>query len=80
MSNNAITLGDLNGHVAMLEVACRKCDRRGRYRIAGLIERHSAAANLPDLRNVFAGDCPRINSVSIYDRCGVHYPHLPGLG
>ena len=77
MSSGAITLGDLRGHVAILYVACRKCERRGRYALAGLLDRHGADAKLPDLRAVYAGDCSRVKSVAIYDGCGVHYPRLP---
>jgi hypothetical protein len=29
MRGDAITLGDLAGKIVMLEVACRRCERRG---------------------------------------------------
>ena len=35
---------------------------------------------MPALRPILADDCPpTARSVSIYDRCGVHFPQLPGL-
>ena len=72
MSNSsAITLGDLRGHVAMLDVACRKCGRFGRYRVAGLAAQHGADTKLPDLRERLAADCPRMKSGSLSDQCGV---------
>jgi hypothetical protein len=81
MSNSgAITLGDLRGQFAMLDVACRKCARHGRYKVAGLIAHHGADANLPDLREVLAADCPRMKSGSLSDQCGVYYPRLPERG
>jgi hypothetical protein len=64
----------------MLEVACSRCERRGRLNVARLIERHGAAARLPDLRGILAADCPRSSAVSIHERCGVHYPQLVATG
>jgi hypothetical protein len=29
MRGDAVTLGDLAGKITMLEVACRRCERRG---------------------------------------------------
>jgi len=48
--------------------------------MARLIEQYGAGKGLPDLRTILAGDCPRAGSVSINDRCGVHYPQLIHLG
>jgi hypothetical protein len=62
----------------MLEVACRRCDRRGRLSLARLIAEHGHAG-LPDLRILLAADCPHIRSAAIYNRCGVYFPQLPGL-
>jgi len=75
-SSGAVTLGELAGRLPMLEVACSRCERRGRLSVAKLIERHGADARLPDLREILAGDCPRANAVSVHERCGVHYPQL----
>jgi hypothetical protein len=55
----AYTLADVAARAAMLEVACRKCDRRGRLNVAGLIQEHGADAKLPDLKDALAGGCPR---------------------
>ena len=63
----------------MLEVACRRCDRRGRLRLARLIAEHGVKMDLPTLRQKLAGDCPHARSVSIYDKCQVHFPQLPRL-
>ena len=30
MNSGAVTLGDIAGKIAMLEVACDRCERRGR--------------------------------------------------
>lgn len=74
--SGSTTLGDVEKQLAMLEFACRKCERFGRYRIARLIEQHGRDMNLPTLREIIAADCPKQQAVSIYDRCGVYYPQL----
>jgi len=63
----------------MLEVACSRCERRGRLSLAKLVEQHGTTARLTDLRATIAGDCPHVGATSIHDRCGVHYPQLPAL-
>jgi hypothetical protein len=75
-SSGAVTLGEIAGSLPMLEVACSRCERRGRLNVAKLIERHGADARLPDLREILAGDCPRASAVAVHERCGVHYPQL----
>jgi hypothetical protein len=77
--NSSITLRDLRGKLTMLEVACRRCERRGRLNLERLIVEHGVDAALPELGSILAGDCPRQRSVGSYDRCGVHFPQLPGL-
>jgi hypothetical protein len=45
MSNSgAVTLGDITGKLQMLDVACSRCERRGRLSVTKLIERHGAGA------------------------------------
>jgi hypothetical protein len=78
-NSGAVTLGDIADRLAMLDVACSKCDRRGRLSVAKLIAEHGSDMRLPDLRERLAGDCPRVRSASVVDRCGVHYPQLVEL-
>ena len=77
--SGSITLGDIAPQLTMLEIACQKCERYGRLSIARLIDEHGPDMTLPELRGVIAGDCPKQRSISIDDRCGVHYPQLGGL-
>jgi len=81
MSNSgAVTLGEIASRLLMLEVACSRCERRGRLSVARLIEQHGADAKLPELRAVLAGDCPRRGATAaVYERCAVHYPELATL-
>ena len=72
--HGAVTLGDIAGRITMLEVACSRCERRGRYRVARLIEQHGADRGLPELCTILAADCPRMIAAEARDPCGVYFP------
>jgi hypothetical protein len=78
MANGVITLAEMRAKgMTMLEVACRRCERRGRLRIERIIAEHGSGVR--DLRAIIAADCPRMRNPStpIYERCGAHFPDLP---
>lgn len=75
MPTGALTLGDLRGRLDYLDVACSRCDRRGRYRVDRLIADHGAGKGLPDLAAELASDCPRRENV-LRERCQVRFPGL----
>ena len=75
MKRGSVTLGDLIDRIAMLEVACSRCQRRGRLQVDRLIERHGDM-ELPELGRVLAGDCRKAAAVSISDRCDTFFPKL----
>ena len=77
----AITFGDLDGKLAVLRVACSKCDRSGQYRVAKLIERYGPEAKLVDWKDEITKDCPkRANDrVALMDLCGANFPDLMKL-
>jgi len=77
--SGALRLGQVAARTDVLEVACRRCERRGRYSVAGLVARHGAGMDLLDLRRVLAGACPRWGATNIYELCGVHFPRLAEL-
>jgi hypothetical protein len=57
MAGGVITLGEMRAkRMVMLDVACRRCERRGRLRIERLIAEHGSG--VLDLRAVIAADCP----------------------
>ena len=58
----------------MIRLACTKCERRGQYRKATLLERYGPEQNMVDLRLVLAADCPKVAGRKIMDLCGVIYP------
>jgi hypothetical protein len=74
-----ITLGELVAKLEILEVACHRCDRRGRLSVERLIAEHGANTGLPDLWGTLAGGCPHAKSTAMHDRCAIHYPKLPRL-
>ena len=59
----------------MLEVACSRCERGGRLQVDRLIEQHGDA-ELPELRLILAGDCPKAEVPSIGERCSIYFPQL----
>jgi len=69
MRDHAHTLSDFR--VPTLSIECEPCGRRGRYNVAGLIEKYGDA-KLPELRHVL-GNCPKAKSFSIHDQCKVRY-------
>jgi len=75
MRGDAVTLGDLAGKITTLEIACRRCERRGRLSVDRLIERHGDL-RLPELADILAGDCPQREAVAVGERCSVFFPQL----
>jgi hypothetical protein len=79
MSSNrdiaGVTLGQVcSANVVMLDVACHRCARRGRYRVTRLIDRYGAAMKLTELKDMLSSDCPYHASESVLQRCGVYFP------
>jgi hypothetical protein len=75
-SGGSLTLGDVANHTAVLAVACSRCDRVGQYGLDTLIARHGPTFGIPTLLRLLSGDCPKRNSTSAYDLCGVHCQDL----
>ena len=60
-----------------VDVACTKCDRRGRVSVARLIRDFGPDCPLPGVAVELATDCPRRrNSAAIYERCGATFPGI----
>jgi len=70
------TLGEIAARTAMLEVACSRCERRGRYRLDTLIARHGADAPVRVIVPELTADCPQRDSVVLMERCDVLFPEL----
>ena len=74
----SITLADLEGSLALLDVRCTRCGRQGRLRLARLIALYGKDACLPDVRHRLSADCPRHDG-SIHERCDVYFPKLVSM-
>ncbi|HEY0218822.1 MAG TPA: hypothetical protein VGC26_03500 [Afipia sp.] len=76
--SHSITLSQVAARATMLEVACRKCTRHGKLSVARLIAEHGPHHGLPILLDQLTADCQRVIDNRIFDRCGAHFPQLPG--
>jgi hypothetical protein len=76
MPGGSITLDQVATHMAVLVVACSRCDRAGRYNLDTLIALHGPGFGIPELLHLVSKDCPKRQSLSAYDICGVHCPEL----
>ena len=54
-----LIFGDIEGKLDVLRVECTKCARKGRYRVARLIEKYGRRANMMKWKEQLNGDCPR---------------------
>ena len=72
------TLGQIAERMAMLEATCARCDRRGRYRLHGLIRRYGANASGRVIVPELTAACPKRNA-SLMERCDVHFPGMAKL-
>ena len=62
----------------LVRLACTKCERRGQYCKATLIERSGPDRSMVDLRLELAAECPRVIADRPVDRCGVTIPTASG--
>ena len=64
--------------VATVRVACRYCNRRGRYRLETLIAAYGASYNLTELLAHLSSDCRA--SLDRTGKLGCRGPYFPDLG
>jgi hypothetical protein len=60
-------------------VECTKCNRKGRYHVHKLIEKHGRRGNMSAWVSDLKADCPRRDAHSLHDRCDVLCPDLPKM-
>jgi hypothetical protein len=46
MARTYLVFGDIEGKLGVLRVECTKCERKGRYSVAKLIEKYGRKANM----------------------------------
>ncbi|MET0921982.1 MAG: hypothetical protein ABWY47_02495, partial [Xanthobacteraceae bacterium] len=59
MPRTYLVFGDIEGKLDVLRVECTKCDRKGRYHVHKLIEKHGRMGNLMKWREMLNADYPR---------------------
>jgi hypothetical protein len=79
MTSQVHLLSEVAARIEWLDIACTRCDRRGRLSTARLVAEHGPTMPLPELRMILAGDCPRRNSGSVAERCDPYWPDLGRL-
>jgi hypothetical protein len=77
MARSYLTFGDIQGKLTMLRVECTRCDRKGRYSVARLIEKHGRRGNLTRWVSDLKGDCPKRDVHAQHQRCDLICPDLP---
>lgn len=60
----------------MPNVACSRCDRRGRYRLDKLIASHGADAPTRIIVAELTATCPHRDSAALMERCDILFPKL----
>ena len=76
-SDGAITFSYLIGKLDVLQVACDKCGRKGRYAVARLIEQRGPDAKVIDWLAEITADCPKKRACNMSDQCAARRPDLP---
>jgi hypothetical protein len=74
-----ILLGEVAAHLAVLDVACNRCQRKGRVLMGRLMAEHGPLMPIPTLLAVLSGDCPKRQAERMLDVCGAHLPQLPSI-
>ena len=75
----AVILSDLVGKLELIRVECKKCDRKGRYRVLRLMKELGPDFSLVAFKERVTADCPKRTSQNLYDQCGASFPDLAGL-
>lgn len=77
--SGSILLGSVAARTDEITIACRACTRHGRLRMDRLLREHGPAMGMPALLRILSGDCPRLDSGNITERCDAHRPTLSAL-
>jgi hypothetical protein len=75
----SILLGQIADHLVTLEIACNRCDRKGKAAVDRLMAEHGPLMSIPTLLALLSADCPKRQAAKMHDVCGAHMPQLPGI-
>jgi len=71
-----IVLSQVAARLPAIDVACNRCDWRGRVHTARPVVEYGADIPAPLRLRTIVADCPRMQSAAFHDVCGVHMPQL----
>jgi CO dehydrogenase/acetyl-CoA synthase alpha subunit len=74
-TTGSVALADVAARAIHLDVACTGCSRRGRYRLAQLVEQFGADFPMTDLGPELAV-CTNRSATSHGERCDVYFPGM----
>jgi hypothetical protein len=77
--SGSILFGEVAEHLVTLEIACNRCDRKGRMAVERMMAEHGAMRTIPTLLALLSADYPRRQAHKIHDVCGAHFPQLPAV-
>jgi hypothetical protein len=78
MKKGSVSLGEVAERASYLDVACSRCERKGRYRVAKLVADFGQDFPMTDLGSELSA-CPRLSAAAHHDRCDVYFPELPRI-
>lgn len=78
MTNGSIDLGDVAARASHIDVACSRCERKGRYQLARLVDALGADFPMTNLGAELA-NCPHRKDATHNKRCDVYFPGLRKL-
>lgn len=73
-------LGQIAPNLLTIDLACNRCDRRGRLNTPRLVAERGPNMPVPALLPTIAADCPRMQAAVFHAVCDVHLPQLSKLG
>jgi hypothetical protein len=74
-----VFVGQIAARLPMIDVACNRCDRRGRLSTARPVAQYGADMPGPELLRLLSADCPRRIAGQWHDVCGIHMPQMAEL-
>jgi hypothetical protein len=77
--SGSILLGQVADHLVTLEIACNRCERKGRAAVDRLMTQHGPLMSIPTLLVLLSADCPKRQAAKMHDVCGVHLPQLSAI-
>ena len=79
MGCGLVTLGEVASTAGRVEIACRRCHRRGVLRTDRLVAEYGGSIPIPTEVHQLTADYLQMRADKMHDVCGVHMPSLSRL-